>query len=351
VDELGLTRLIGTRNTSATPLFYFGDFFMKLFSLGIDISKATFNVALLLDNGKLRHKVFANNPNGFQQLSAWLLKHKAPAVHACMEATGTYGEALATYLHQAGHRVSVLNPVIIKGFAISQMSRSKTDKSDATLIARYCEQNHPPAWTPLAPEISELQALVRRLEALLEMLQQERNRLSAGVNSVTVKENIQEHIDYLKEQIDNTEKLIREHIDQHPRLKEQRELLTSIPGIGETTAARFLAEIIDINHYDSARQVAAFAGLIPKHEESGTSVKSQARLSKVGNSRLRKAFYFPAIVARRYNPIIKEQSQRLEKRGKCAMVIIGAAMRKLVHLAYGVLKTGKPFDPLYGKTA
>lgn len=324
---------------------------MKLFSLGIDISKATFNAALLLDNDKLRHKVFPNNPNGFQQLSAWLLKHKAPAIHACMEATGTYGEALATYLHQAGHRVSVLNPVIIKGFAISQMSRSKTDKSDATLIARYCEQNHPPAWTPLAPEISELQALVRRLETLLEMLQQERNRLSGGINSPSVKANIQEHIDYLKEQIEQTQKHIQEHIKQYPRLKEQCDLLTSIPGIGETTAARFLAEIIDINNYDSARKVAAFAGLIPRHEESGTSVKSKARLSKVGNGRLRKAFYFPAIVAKRYNPLIKEQSQRLEKRGKCAMVIIGAAMRKLIHLAYGVLKSGKPFDPLYEKTA
>jgi transposase len=330
---------------------FFGGYFMQLFSLGIDISKATFNAALLLDNGKLRHKVFSNNATGFQQLCDWLTKHKALTVHACMEATGTYGEALATHLHQAGHLVSVVNPAIIKAFAITEMSRTKTDKSDATLIARYCDKHHPPAWLPLAPEISELQALVRRLEGLLEMLQQERNRLAAGVNSALGKENIQEHIDYLNEQIRHTQKLIRDHIDQHPRLKQQRDLLTSIPGIGETTAARFQAEIVEIDNYESARQVAAFAGLVPRHKQSGTSVKGKPRLCKVGSARLRKAFYFPAIVASRYNPLIKALSQRLRERGKCAMVIIGAAMRKLIHIAYGVLKSGKPFDPRYKQTA
>lgn len=324
---------------------------MQPFSLGIDISKATFNAALLLDNGKLRHKVFANNPTGFQHLSDWLIKHKAQVIHACMEATGTYGEALATYLHQAGHRVSVVNPSIIKAFAITEMSRTKTDKGDATLIARYCQKHQPSAWSPPAPEISELQALVRRLEALLEMLQQERNRLSAGINSALVKEKIQEHIEYLNEQIRHTQELIWEHIEQHPRLKQQRDLLTSIPGIGETTAARFLAEIVEIDNYESARQVAAFAGLVPKHKESGTSVKGKPRLCKVGSARLRKAFYFPAIVASKHNPLIKALSQRLRERGKCAMVIIGAAMRKLIHIAYGVLKSGKPFDPFYKQTA
>jgi transposase len=268
-----------------------------------------------------------------------------------MEATGTYGEALATYLHEAGHRVSVVNPAIIKAFAITEMSRTKTDKSDATLIARYCQKHQPPVWSPPAPEISELQALVRRLEALLEMLQQERNRLAAGIHSASVKESVEEHITYLNEQISHTQTLITDHIDQHPRLKEQRDLLTSIPGIGETTAAKFLAEIVEIKHYESARQVAAFAGLVPKHKESGTSVRGKPRLCKVGTARLRKAFYFPAIVASKHNPLIKALSERLRERGKCPMVIIGAAMRKLIHIAYGVLKSGKPFDPHYANPA
>lgn len=324
---------------------------MEVFPLGIDISKAKFDVALLRDNGKLRHKVFPNTEAGFQQLSAWLSKHKALSIHACMEATGTYGEALAAYLHQAGQIVSIVNPAIIKAFASTEMSRTKTDKADSSLIARYCLKHRPDAWTPAAPEISELQALVRRLEALLEMLQQERNRLAGGISSASVKESVEQHIAYLNEQITNTQSLIKDHIDQNSGLRQRRDLLTSIPGIGETTAAKLLAEIVDINHYRSARQVAAFAGLVPKHRESGSSVRGKPRMCKVGTARLRKAMYFPAIVATQHNPIIKALSERLREAGKCPMVVIGAAMRKLIHIAYGVLKSGKPFDPHHAKTA
>jgi len=324
---------------------------MDLFPLGIDISRSKFDVALLLDNGKLHHRVFLNTAAGYQQLSAWLSKQKALSIHACMEATGTYGEALAAYLHSAGHLVSVVNPAIIKAFASTEMSRTKTDKTDAGLIARYCQKHQPPAWSPPPPEISELQALARRLEALLEMLQQERNRLSAGIQSASVREGVEQHIDYLDGQISHTQSLIRGHIDQYPSLKQQRDLLTSIPGIGEATAAKLLAEIVDINHYSSARQVAAFAGLVPRHRESGSSVRGKPRLCKVGTARLRKALYFPAIVATQHNPIIRAVSERLRERGKCPMLIVGAAMRKLIHIVYGVLKSGRPFDPDYGKTA
>lgn len=324
---------------------------MGVFPLGIDISKAKFDVALLRDDGKLRHKVFPNTLAGYQQLSVWLSKHSALSIHACMEATGTYGEALAAYLHQAGQIISVVNPAVIKAFASTELSRTKTDKLDASLIARYCQKHQPPAWTPPPPEISELQALVRRLEALLEMLQQERNRLAGGISSASVKESVEQHIDYLNEQITHTQSLIKNHMDGNPTLRQRRDLLTSIPGIGETTAAKFLAEIVEINHYQSARQVAAFAGLVPKHKESGSSVRGRPKLCKVGTARLRKALYFPAIVATQHNPIIKALSARLRERGKCRMVIIGAAMRKLIHIAYGVLKSGKPFDPDYGKTA
>jgi transposase len=268
-----------------------------------------------------------------------------------MEATGSYGEALAAYLYSAGHRVSIVNPAVIKAFAATEMSRTKTDKTDAGLIARYCLKHQPPAWSPPPPEISELQALVRRLEALLEMRQQESNRLEAGIAAQVVRESVADHIDYLDQQIKQTHSLIKDHIDRHPKLKQQRDLLSSIPGIGELTASKLLAEIIDINHYSSARQVAAFAGLVPRHNRSGTSVRGRPRLCKIGTARLRKALYLPAIVATQHNPVIKRMSQRLRERGKCPMLIIGAAMRKLIHIAYGVLKSGKPFDPDYGKTA
>ena len=324
---------------------------MTLSVIGIDISKLKFDLCLLRDNGKLKHKVFPNTPSGFTQLSAWLQKQKVESAHVCLEATGTYGEALATYLFDSGHVVSVLNPAIIKAYAQSHLSRTKTDKVDATLIARFCAERKPPAWQPLAAEVRELQALVRRLESLLEMHQMEVNRLAAGVGAELVRESLTEHIAFLDEQIKRTTALIRQHIDQHPTLREQRELLISIPGIGASTAAKLLAEMLDVKLYKSARQLAAFAGLVPRLHESGSSIKRTARLSKTGAPRLRKALYFPAIAAIKYNPSIKAMSVRLKERGKCPMQIIGAAMRKLVHLAYAVLKSGKPFDPALVKTA
>lgn len=164
---------------------------------------------------------------------------------------------------------------------------------DAELIARFCLAQQPPAWSPPAAEVRELQALVRRLEALMEMRVAEENRLSAGGAVAAVRSSVEEHIAYLAEQIRRTEKLIRDHIDSHPGLKRQSELLDSIPGIGETTAAAFLAEVPEIKQYKSARQVAAFAGLVPRQRQSGSSIRGLVRLSKIGNGRLRKALYFP----------------------------------------------------------
>jgi transposase len=324
---------------------------MTLSIIGIDISKLKFDLCLLRENGKLKHKVFANTLSGFLQLSAWLQKQKVEHAHLCMEATGTYGEALATHLFDAGHVVSVVNPAIIKAYTQSHLSRTKTDKADATLIARFCQERKPPAWSPLPREVRELQALVRRLESLLEMHQMEVNRLEAGVPAALVRDSLSEHIAFLDEEIKRTEALISQHIDQHPTLREQRRLLVSIPGIGDTTAAKLLAEMLDVKLYKSARQLAAFAGLVPRLHESGSSIKRKARLSKIGAPRLRKALYFPAIAAIKYNPYIKAMSVRLRERGLCPMQIIGAAMRKLVHLAYGVLKSGRPFDPSMVKTA
>lgn len=319
--------------------------------IGIDISKLKFDLCLLREHGKFKHKVFANTSAGYAQLSDWLQKQKVQRAHACMEATGTYGEALATYLFDAGHRVSIINPAIIKAYAQSRLSRTKTDKADATLIAQFCQERKPPAWTPLPGEVRELQALVRRLESLLEMHRMEDNRLQAGVGVEQVRDSLTEHIAFLDDEIKRTTALIRNHIDQHPTLREQRELLVSIPGIGQTTAAKLLAELLDVKLYRSARQLAAFAGLVPRLHESGSSIKRKARLSKTGAPRLRKALYFPAIAAIKHNPYIKAMSMRLKERGLCPMRIIGAAMRKLVHLAYGVLKSGKPFNPSIVKIA
>jgi transposase len=312
-------------------------------TLGIDIAKASFQAALL-HNGKLHHHRFDNTAHGFAQLQAWLVKHRSKRLHACMEATAAYGDDLAAFLYQAGHTVSIVNPARIKGFAQSQLQRNKTDKLDAAVIARFCAQQQPEAWTPPPAEIKQLQGLVRRLEALQEMRQQEVNRLEQAGRQPLVGESLEKIIVALDGEILRLRQLIKDHIDQHPDLKRDRDLLLSIPGIGEITAAWLLSEL-QVQAYGSARQVAAHAGLTPQHHESGTSVRGRTRMSKTGNARLRRALYMPALSAKRYNPIIAAFCQRLAKRGKRPMEIVGAAMRKLLHIVYGVLKSGKAFDP------
>lgn len=318
--------------------------------LGIDVSKDSLDAALLQEGSpthKPRHKVFANTPQGHQQLLDWLRQLGGATTHVCLEATGTWAETVALALHQAGHRVSVVNPALIRAFAHSQLLRTKTDKADAHLIARFCQMHQPPRWTPPPPEIQALQALVRRLETLLEMQTMESNRLGAGLSCAAVQADLEEHLADLQARIQKVRRQIQEHLDQHPDLKDKAQLLESIPGIGAATAALLLAELGDMQQFSNARQVAAFAGLVPRLHESGTSVRGRSRLSKVGSARLRKALYFPALTALRWNPLIKAFGQRLAAQGKSKMVIVGAAMRKLLHLAYGVLKSGQPFDPQF----
>ena len=313
--------------------------------LGIDIAKAKFDVALLLPEGKLRRKSCPNTPAGFAELAQWLARQGVALVHASLEATGTYGDALAHYLYDAGHVVSVLNPAVTHAFAVSQLTRAKTDQIDAELIARYTATQQPLPWRPAPREVRELQALVRRLDALQGMRTQETNRLEAGPLVASVHASIETVIATLAAEIKAVQQQIRAHLNQHPGLRDQRDLLTSIPGIGEATAAVLIAELFD-KPYCSARQAAAFAGVVPRVCESGT-LKARGRLVKIGPSRLRKALYFPALAALRFNPTLRALQTRMRAAGKPKMVIIGAAMRKLIHLAFGVLKSGRAYDSTY----
>ncbi|MEX0272733.1 IS110 family transposase, partial [Leptolyngbyaceae cyanobacterium UHCC 1019] len=215
----------------------------------------------------------------------------------------TYGEAVAEVLYQAGHQVSIVNPARIKGFAQGELSRTKSDKADAALIARFCAAMHRSLWQPLPDEVKQLQSLVRRVDALKDIYQQESNRLETASAQVAML--IEEHLDYLKADIQRTEQLIKSHIDQHPNLKQQCDLLKSIPGIGQTTAALILGELGSVETFESAKQLAAYMGLSPREHSSGSSVRGRTQLSRTGSGRLRKAFYMPAVVAKRHNPIIR----------------------------------------------
>lgn len=310
-------------------------------TVGIDVSKKKFDVALL-SQSKFKHKKFSNDNVGFKSLVEWLEQLDALSAHICMEATGVYGEALSEYLYEADCKVSVVNPARVKGFAQSELLRSKTDRIDAGLIARFCHAMQPPVWTPQPREIRELRDLVRRLEALQGMHQQERNRLETASEIVATQ--LLRHIDYLIAEIREIKRLINQHIDNHPDLRNRKRLLESIPGIGEATISVILAEFGDVTQFKNAKALAAFMGVAPRIRQSGSSLRPRGMMSKTGRSKLRKAFFMPALVALRHNSVIREMKVRLAKAGKSKMAIVGAAMRKLVHLIYGVLKSGLPFN-------
>ena len=308
--------------------------------LGIDVSKRKIDVALIFD-GKTLTKKFDNSLKGFKLLNGWLKSLKRDQVHACLEATGNYGDAVSNFLHEVGHIVSVVNPFRIKGYGVAKLSRNKTDRVDARLIADFCRTQKPDQWFPPSPEVVELQALVRRIEMLEEMLQMEQNRLD--VSPKKTKGSIERIIETLEKEIEDLKANIKDHINHNPDLKEQVKLLETIPGIGKKTAHLLLAEV-EFSRYESARQVAAYAGVVPRRRESGTSLNHTV-LSKQGNARIRKGLYFPAIVAKQHNKTIVAFAKRLEQNGKTPMQIVCAAMRKLLHIAFGVLKHKTPFDP------
>jgi len=311
--------------------------------LGIDISKDTFHVALLKGQKQSKYQQFDNTADGFAQLSQWLNRQGVNHVHGCLEATSIYGHALATYLNQQGHRVSIVNPMRIKGYAKSQLARTKSDRADAKLIAQFCRDLKPAPWQPSEAEVMTLQAYTRRLDALEQMLTQEKNRLK--ITPDELKADIEDHIAFLKAQVTSVKKRLLEHIQTHDSLKTQHDLLTTIVGVGDSTAARVLSEIGSIHHFSSARQLAAFAGVTPQEHESGTSVRGKTRLCKIGNRRLRKALYFPALNLMRRCPQMHPFCERLLAAGKPKMQVVGAVMHKLMRVIFGVLKSAQPFDP------
>ena len=308
--------------------------------LGIDVAKKKLDACLMM-NGKVLVKKFDNNTKGIKLLEGWLRSLKIERVHACLEATGTYSEMVAEFLYEHGHRVSVVNPSRIEAFARSELKRNKTDSADARTIAEFCLEKDLDEWHPLPPEVKQLQALSRRVEVLEQMLLAEQHRLETAPRTVT--SSVKRVITDLEKEIDSVRRLIKDHINNNPDLKQQSELLQTIPGIGEKTASLLLGEI-EFRSFSSARAVAAYAGVTPRRYQSGTSL-NRTKLSKIGNGRIRKALYFPAIVALKYNQVIDLFARRLRDNGKRPMQIIGAAMRKLLHIAYGVIKNNCPFDP------
>ena len=325
------------------------------FSIGLDVSKKHVDAVILLDKGghKRRHKKFANSPEGAAQLIAWAQRHSGTEPkqwQVIMEATGPYHEALALALalYQAGVAVSVLNPKRLKDFARGLGLKAKNDPLDAFAIARYGQLCQPQPWQPEPPEYRHLKALLSRLEALQTDRQRERNRLEkaqATETSATVLASLQRSLRFLDEEYQRLYQEINDHINRHPKLKHDRQLLESIPGIGPVLSTQMLALLYGGQRFESAPQFASYLGLIPTQHQSGSSINKKPHLSKLGPPRVRAKLYMAAIVASGCNPDVKALYQRLLERGKCPMAALGAAMRKLAQICFGVIKNQTPYQP------
>lgn len=322
--------------------------------IGIDVSKDKLDTLWLRQSApqKVKTRIFRNHRPHFKDLVEWLLKQTEDApesIHVVLEATSIYHENLAHALHDAGFLVYVVNPARVKDFARSEGSLHKTDKKDSLVLALYGQEKHTRLipWQPEAKEIRELRSLMARLEALEKDLQREQNRQEKALATESnrrVMASIDDMISALKAEIHKLKSDIDNHINGHPALKQDRELLQSIPGVAEVCSVQLLS-VIRSRDFISAKECAAFVGLVPVHAESGSTLRKQTRISKAGRSSVRQKLYMAAVAACQYNPDIQALKRRLQAKGKAGMAIVVAAMRKLVHIAFGVLKHQQGYVP------
>ena len=321
--------------------------------IGIDVSKDKLDCLWLreLATGKAKSKVVPNKPSGYQALLTWAEKTVGcPVVEIwfVMEATGVYHEALAAALVAAGAPVAVVNPARIRNYAQALGQHTKNDQRDSYVIAHYGCTQRLQRWQPELPEVRELKALLARLEAVEKDAQRETNRLEKATisqASTVVIDSIRGMLATLSAEKERLEKLIDKHIDGHPTLKQDAALLKSIPGVG-AVLSRYLTMTYRSRDFQRASQMAAYLGLVPVEDESGSSVHRRPRMSKAGSSVIRAKLYLPAVVATRCNKQARELYQRLLRKGKTKMSALGAVMRKLVHMCFGVLKHQQAYSPL-----
>jgi transposase len=318
---------------------------MDVPALGIDVSKDTLDVNVIIA-GKPLGKQFANADEGYRSLIGWLKHRKLGQVHVCLEATGRYSLGVALALHEAGHIVSIVNPAQIRDFARTRLGRNKSDKADAAHIREYGALFSPPPWRPPSPSLRrlcDLQAM--RAGFVVSKVAWQNRASSIGGDDDVARALANATVVHFAAQIAAVDQAIAETIDHDDDLRGKRDLLLSIDGVGETLAAVILAELPGPQVITSSVQAVAYAGLNPRQFQSGSSINHPTRISKIGNAVLRAALFMPAMVAMRHNAAVAALARRLRERGRLTgKQIVVAAMRKLLVICFGVLKSGKPFD-------
>ena len=317
--------------------------------VGIDVSCKELVVVISVKGKARKAKTFENTPTGHKLIIRLLSKLKGE-VRVCLEATGIYHFDLAVALSRAeAIEVMVINPKVAHNFAKALMKRSKTDAIDAEILAIYCEKMTFKVWDRPSDEYITLRAIARRIAALTKLKAQTKNQLHALIST---EETPQIVIDQTKELIKLLEQQIKAHrdaglklIQQHCELEKAFQLIISIKGIAAASAIQLLAELMILPQDMSARQWVAFAGLDPRHYESGTSVAKKPRISKAGNKYIRQALYMPALVASNHEPHIRGYyTHMIDDNGLKPMQALCAIMRKLLHAIHGMFKTNKSFD-------
>jgi transposase len=310
--------------------------------IGIDVAKDKFDVCLIKEDSSSLQKIFNNTHSGFKEFIVWIKKYcNNPWV--CMEATGHYSEIFADFLISEGLKVSVVNPVQIKYFAKVKLSRNKNDKVDSKIIAEYCSVMNPRVFKPRSSE----QKYIRELIQLEDTLRTQRTQLKLQLGcsqSVAIKKEFEKTIKMLDKRLKTLAELIKKTIETNQDWHQLVKLLTSIKGLGDLSAYRLLAYLPDIKLFKNAKQLAAFIGVSPKQKESG-KYAGQTKLSKFGNPRLRNILFMPALNAKRFNEAFQPFVNRLQNNGLAPKAIVGAVMRKLVHIIFGMLKNNSTFNP------
>lgn len=331
--------------------------------LGIDVSKGTLDACFSKMDDSQTFKVqgtreFSNTTAGFKALADWAKRfHKDAEIPftVVMEATGVYHEGLAYHLKDAGFTISVVLPNKSKNYAKSLNLKTKTDRADAQMLARMGLERKLEPWRGPSGTLLKLKKLTRERGALIEQKTVVSNQLHAhtfeyGVDKQTLKRR-QQLIAYLEKQILAVEKQILAVLAADADLKAKVDNVCTIKGVRTLTAVTVIAEANGFDLIENKSQLVSYAGYDVVERQSGSSLLGKSRISKKGNSHIRKALFFPALTAIQHEPNMKALNARiLEKNPKVKMIGAVAVQRKLLVLIYTLFKNNKPYDPNFAQT-
>lgn len=314
---------------------------------GIDVSAKNLVIRWEARPGKPQSLEVPNTPQGHRELCAKLSVSSTP-IQVCLEATGNYSLDVALALHEHGISVMILNPRAARDFAKALQNRSKTDAVDAQVLLEYAQRMEFHPWQPPAPALLQLRDLSRRIKALTRQRIQEKNRLEATSCcqgfSPAVRRDIESHLRYLHRSVEKLQQQALHLIEKDRSLHQACQRFMSIKGIAAASALHLMAELMMLPSDMTARQWVAYAGLDPRHHESGSSVQKSTPISRTGNAQLRGSLFMPALVASQFEPHVKAFYEKLQQRGKSRMQALVAIMRKLLHSIHGMLRNQEDFQ-------